>query len=115
MGNGALGWQIVEADSYERAVAQCGSHQFFDQALAPIDYALNQNPTGFRLVPGSSFLYLAKTKLRLNGLEVIPSFRLWFRINEESRTVTKLWVEIAPPEDMGIGESLWDSEDDIPF
>lgn len=109
------GWQVIEQESYERAVAQCGSHEFFDDALAPIEFALHRNPTGFPSVPGFQGIHLAKTKLRISGLDVIPSYRLWFRVDEEGRRVFKLWVEIAPPEDMGLGESFWDEEDDIPF
>jgi len=66
-------------------------------------------------VPGFPGIHLAKTKLRLLGLEVIPSYRLWFRVDEAHRAVHKLWVEIAPPEDMGYGQSFWDEEDDLPF
>lgn len=105
------GWQILEEESFARAVAQCGTHYFFDEALAPIDYALNRNPLGFPEVPGFPNIRLAKTKLRLlKTTEIIPSYRLWFRVDEATRIVHKLYVEIAPPEDMGFGESLWDED-----
>ncbi len=109
------GWEVLEEESYELSVAQCGTHQFFDEALSPITFSLNRNPTGWPKVQGFSDIYLAKTKLRLRGLEIIPSYRLWFRAVEATRRVHKLWVELAPPEDMGLGKSLWDDEDDIPF
>lgn len=112
---GGSGWQVIEEDSYERAIAQGGSYEFFDEALAPIEYALHRNPLGFPAVPGFRDVHLAKTKLRIFGPEVIPSYRLWFRVDEDRRTVHKLWVEIAPPEDMGIGESFCDEDDDLPF
>lgn len=104
------GWAVREEHTYELAVAQCGGYQFFDEALAPLEYALHRNPEGFDLVPGFKDIYIARTKLRLLGAEIIPSYRLWFRIDQASREVHKLWVEIAPPEDIG----LWDS-DESPF
>lgn len=109
------GWEVFEEGSYERAVAQLGTHEFFDDALAPITYALSRNPAGFRKIPGFQDLHLAKTKLRFIGLEIIPSYRLWFRIDHAQRSVYKLWVDMAPPEDMGLKSSLWDDEDDTPF
>lgn|SRR5579871_4827207 len=111
-GNGPpRGWQIVEEQSWDVAVANCGTHQFFDDALAPIDYALHRNPLGLPVVPGFPNLRIAKTKLRFIGGEIIPSYRIWVRLDEQNRVVYKLWVEIAPPEDMG----LWDEDDEIPF
>jgi hypothetical protein len=104
------GWTVIEEQSYEIAVAQCGTYQFFDEALAPLDYALHRNPLGFEAVQGYPDIYLARTKLRLLGPEIIPSYRLWFRVFPQKREVHKLWVEIAPPEDMG----LWD-DDEVPF
>lgn len=103
------GWIIRDEHSYELAAAQCGAYPLLDDALAPLDYALHRNPLGFDQVPGYPGIYIARTKLRLFGLEIIPSFRLWFRVDIDRREVHKLWVEIAPPDDMG----LWD--DDAPF
>ena len=108
------GWRVFEEESYNRAVAQLGTHEYFDDALAPVEYALHRNPLGFKKVPGFETLYLAKTKLRLFGLEIIPSYRLWFRIDVHDRAVAKLWVEIAPPEDMGIADDPFDP-DEIAF
>lgn len=106
-GRHSNGWQVYEEESFNTAVAQCGSHQFFDVALAPLEYALHRNPLAFEEVPGVPGVRLARTTLRLNGLEIIPSYRLWFRLDEARRKVAKLWVEIAPPEDMGLADDLW--------
>lgn len=105
------GWSIIEDPSYEISVAQCGSFPFIDEALAPIEYALHRNPLGFERIPGFENIYLAKTKLRFIRGEIIPSLRLWVKILPEVREVHKLWVEIAPPEDMG----YWDDDEKIPF
>lgn len=102
------GWEIFESEEYALSVSQCGSHQFFDEALGPIMHGLNRNPLGFEQVsPG---IYIAKTKLKISGGEIIPAYNLWFRADEAINIVCLLWVEIAPPETMG----LWD-DDDIPF
>jgi hypothetical protein len=105
------GWEVFEEESYERAVAQLGTHEFFDEGLAPITYALNRDPTGFQKVPGFPDIHLAKAKLRFIGMEIVPSYRLWFRINPVAMCVYKLWIDLAPPEDMG----FWDEEDGSPF
>jgi len=66
-------------------------------------------------VPGYPGFHIAKTKLRVTATEIIFSYRLLFRVDIHSRTVIKLRIEIASPEDMGIGDTLNDPEDDIPF
>lgn len=109
-GTPSHGWQIVEDPSFELAVSQCGSHEFFDEALAPVIWGMHRNPKGFDQVPGFPGIYIARTKIRLIGLEIIPSYRLWFRIVDETRTVHKLWVELAPPEDIGLTDNLWDDD-----
>jgi hypothetical protein len=109
------GWQIVEEESYALSVSQCGTFEFFDEALAPIEYALSRNPLGFPAVPGFPNIHRAKTKLRVFAQMVIPSYRLWFRVNTETKFVHKLFIEIAPPEDMAFGDSLCDKDDDLPF
>jgi hypothetical protein len=106
--SGDKGWKIVEEPSYELATAQGGGHEFFDDVTELLHYALHRNPTGFPQVPGYQGIYLAKTKLRIRLPEVIPSYRLWFRLDEATHTVHKLWIEIAPPEDM----EYWADEDD---
>jgi hypothetical protein len=107
---GGSGWAIVEDSSYTLAVAQAGGYPLLDQALAPLDYAFHRNPLGFPVVPGFPEIHLAKTSIRIFGSEIIPSFRVWIRVDSGARMVHKLWVEIAPPEDMG----FWD-DDDNPF
>lgn len=113
-GGDSQGWNVAEEESYVRAVAQAGGFEYIDPIIAPIDYALYRNPLGFQKVPGYQDLYLAKTKLRILGSEVVPSYRLWFRVDLGARTVWKLWVEVAPPEDMGLADDPW-GDDDLPL
>jgi hypothetical protein len=106
-----MGWNVVEEDSYERAVSQIGTHESLDIALEFISYGLHRNPLGF-LRTEYHQIFMAKTVLRFTDYgEIIPSYRLWFRVDENTLTVYKLWIDIAPPEDMG----YWDEEDDAPF
>lgn len=105
-----LGWQIVEAESYERSVAQCGGYERVDEIIAPIDYALSRAPLGFEKIPGYEDLYLAKTKLRVTERRIFPSHRLWFRAVPISRQVEKLWIDIAPPEDMAYTDDIFDED-----
>jgi hypothetical protein len=105
-----MGWKIVEEESYDRAVAQIATHESLDVALELISYGLYRNPQGY---PKTAYanIHLAKTKLRFTDSEIIPSYRLWFKVDIITETVHKLWIDIAPPEDMG----FWDEEDDAPF
>lgn len=109
----ASGWNFVEEDSWERALAQLGGARKVDRAIAPIIDALHRNPEGFDRVPDLPNHYLARTRLAIRDLDLIPSYRVWFRTDPAARTVHLLWIEIAPPEDMGLTDDLWD--DDIPF
>lgn len=104
------GWHIVDEDSFERAVAQCGSYEYFDSILAALEYALHRNPEGFPKVDEAKNIYLARTKIQFSGAMVIPAFHLWFRLDLENKTVHKLWLELSAPDDMDI----W-SDDDSPF
>ena len=108
------GCQVLEEESYQRAVAQCGSYEYLDDTLAPVDFALHRNPLGFAEVPSFPGIHLAKTKLRFAGLEIVPSFRMWLRVDVAARRVHKVCVEIAPPDDMGFARDPWD-ENEIPF
>ena len=108
------GWQVAEDESYVRSVASAGGYEYIDEIIAPVDYALSRNPTGFTKIPGYESIYLAKTKLRFLRNEIVPSYRLWFRVDAKRRRVWKLWIEIAPPEDMGFADDPWD-DDEIPF
>lgn len=107
------GWHIVEEESWERAMAQLGGARRVDRAIAPIIDALHRNPEGFDRVPGHHALYLARTKLAIRDLDLIPSYRVWFRTDPAAHVVHLLWIELAPPEDMGLTDDLWD--DDLPF
>jgi hypothetical protein len=113
-GNNA-GWQVIEDDSYLRAVALCGGYEYVDQIIAPLDYHLHRKPTEFEPIPGFPNYYMAKTKLRISGADVILSHRLWFRVDEAQRKVWKLWVEPAAPEDMAFSENPWGEDDEDSF
>ena len=76
--------------------------------------AIESNPLAFPEVPGLDGIHLARTKLAIRDLEIIPALRVWFRPSKQSNTVYLLWVELAPPEDMGLGENLWDPDEE-PF
>jgi hypothetical protein len=111
---GNNGWNVLEEESFELSVAQSGGYQYIDVVLGPVDYALSKNPTSFPQVPGFTSLYIAKTKLRIFDRQVIPSYRLWFRADATKRVVSKLWIELCPPAEMGIADDPWDDEE-IPF
>jgi len=106
------GWQVVEDDSFELSLAQFRDTKAIDSALGPIELGLNRNPLGFPEVPGFPNIRLAKTKLHFLGAEIIPSYRLWFRLDEVTKTVHKLFVELTPPDLSGFPD---DEDDDIPF
>lgn len=91
---------LVEDEAYERGVAGCGGAAKVDQAIAPIIYALGKNPMGFEETDVPS-VYLARTKLRINGPDVVLSHSVWFRPDPASRTVHLLWIEITDPDAMG--------------
>lgn len=99
-------WAVVEENSFERSAAQLGGLKWVDRALAPIMLAVEGNPLAFPVVPGTDGIRIARNLLVINDLELIPSLRVWFRVSEQSRTVYMLYVELAPPEDMGIGDSI---------
>jgi hypothetical protein len=108
------GWEVFEEETYRLAANQCGGAEYVDRITEPVDYTLSRNPTGFLKIPGYPNLYLAKTKLRIVGPEIIPSFRLWFRIDADRKRVFKEYIEISPPEDMGFADDPFDP-DEIPF
>ena len=103
------GWEIVEEASYARSVAEI--HEILahlDEAVAPLDYALHRNPEGFPQVPGIDGILLAKTSIRFVGTRVIPSLKLWFRIDRGARRVHKLWLAVSRPEEM----EYWNADGD---
>lgn len=99
-------WHVIEEDSFERSAAQLGGLRYVDAALAPIMNVVESNPLAFEEVPGMPGIRVARTKVSVTGLEMIPALRLWLRTSEASSTVYLLYVELAPPEDMAIGDSL---------
>jgi len=108
------GWEVVEEETYALSVQYCGGAEYIDSITEQVDYSLSRNPTGFSLIPGYQNLYLAKTKLRIVGSDVTPSFRIWFRVDSKRQRVVKLYIEITPPEEMGFADDPFDP-DEIPF
>lgn len=87
---------------------QCGGLSVVDEVIAPIKYALSRNPSGFPST-GVAGVQIAKTKLRINGPDVVLSHAVWFRVHSQSKTVELLWVEVTAPDAMEWGD------DEIPF
>lgn len=103
------GWEIIEADSFERGIAQCGGHAVVEERIAVVKHGLSRDPFGY-LETQLAGIWLAKTKVRWEGSEIVPAYAVRYRISPESRTVTLLHIEWAAPED-----DLWDDGwDDIP-
>lgn len=98
--------KLIEEPSYERATAQFGGAQSIDWALEPMVDIIAASPDSFPVVNGFSPLRIAKTKLAVRDLEVIPSLRVWFYISNDDESVHLWWVEITPPDDMGIDDDL---------
>ena len=105
----SIGWQVLEDQSFETALAQFQNPRGIDSALASIDLGLHRNPKEWPAVPGFPGVHLAKTKLHLDGAEIIPSYLLWFRVMEDIRQVHLLWIEINPPDRTGFP----DDEDNL--
>jgi hypothetical protein len=104
-------WQIREETSYESSAENAGGMEDVDAALANITYALHRNPIGFHKLHGTRSIYIAKTKLRITEVKIIPAYRLYFRVEFEERVVCKLWVEMCHPSDMLYGDTFNDQED----
>jgi hypothetical protein len=105
----------MEETSFPHSVSLIGLMEEIDEILAKIDYALYRNPSGFPLLPGTKAIHVAKTKLRIFGMRVVPAYRMFVRVDYAQKCVFKLWIELSPPSDMSFGASLNDEEDDIPF
>jgi len=108
------GWEVVEEETYALSAQYCGGAEYVDSITEQVDYSLSRNPKGFLNIPGYQNLYLAKTKFRIVGPEVTPSFRIWFRVDTKRRQVHKLYIEVAPPEEMGFADDPFD-RDEKPF
>lgn len=65
-----------------------------------VQWQVNINPHGFDEVPGFPGIHIAKTKVIVDGNKIIPALTLWFRIDEVSRVVTKLYIEMTDPDEM---------------
>lgn len=113
-GCASSGFQIVNEDSYEDAVLNCGGHQFVDEALCMVDEALNKYPLGFQALSNSSDVRFAKTKLRISKGTLIPAMTVFFTVDAERRIVRKLHVKWSSPEEMAFADNPWDS-DEPPF
>jgi len=113
-GGNSDGWEVVEEETYALSVQHCGGAEYVDSVTEQVDYHLSRNPKGFLKIRGYQNLYLAKTKLRIRGSEVIPSFRIWVRLDLQRRRVHKLYIEVAPPDEMGFADDPFDT-DEIPF
>ncbi|WP_126154530.1 hypothetical protein [Paracoccus haematequi] len=93
-------WTIAENEDYLRGVAHCGGARSVDEAIAPIMYALARRPLGFDETEVNG-VYLARTKLRINGPDFTLSHSVWFRPVEAIKTVELLWIEVTAPDAMG--------------
>ena len=107
--SGSNGWQIMEHDSFDESVLQCGGHKEIDEGLAWVDEALNKNPLGFMLLHQHSNIRFVKTRLRIKGSKVFPAYRLLFTADPETKTVTKLHVSLCDPDDMPFTRDPWDN------
>lgn len=92
-------WAIVEDENYLRGVANCGGARSVDEAIAPILYALARYPMGFDETDVKG-MYLARTKLRINGPDFTLSHSVWFCPDEKTKTVELRWIEITAPDAM---------------
>lgn len=97
------GWEIVEASSFELGIAHCGGHQVVEEAIAPIKLGLCRNPDQY-LETDRPGIFLAKSKLRTNGPDIIMAYSLWFRLSREQQVVELLHVEWTNPDPWGEDE-----------
>lgn len=86
------GFQIVEEWSYQDSITSglSVSNQLADEALSAIMYALQSNPSAFGLAFGQNIRVAKMNERPLDGL---PVFRVFFRVDEASRTVDLLHVD----------------------
>jgi hypothetical protein len=98
------GWIVFESEDFERGAVQCGGLAIVEEVIAPIKYALSRNPLGFPPT-GIAEVRLARTKLRINGPDLVLSHTVWFRAHTESSSVELLWVEVTSPDQMDWSES----------
>lgn len=103
------GWQVAEGPDFERGALSCGGLANVEEIIAPIKLGLHRNPEGFHRTKTQG-IWIARTKLRMNGPDIQLSHCVWFRLHPEDRIVTMLWVEVTQPENMN-----WDEDWEIPF
>lgn len=103
------GWQVIEADDFERGALQCGGLKQVEEVIAPIKFGLSRDPTGFQETVVSG-IWIARTRLRMNGPDIILSHCVWYRIDAPKREVRLLWVEVTKPENMD-----WPDDWEVPF
>lgn len=113
-GFGSSGWNIVEHDSYDESVFECGGYPLVEDATAWVDFFLNRNPLKFPQLHQTSDIRIIKTKLRIKGSKAIPSYRILFVADEATRIVTKLHVSVCQPDEMAYGDP-WTEYDDPTF
>jgi hypothetical protein len=110
LGGNESDWEIIDGgETFRESVQRCGGPQLVAEILAPVEYALRRNPFGFAKIGSYSTLWLAKTKLRIRRLEVLPACRMWFTVDASARRVCKLFVEFSSPEDMALSDDLWEA------
>jgi hypothetical protein len=97
-------YQIAEENSYLPSVSALGRVNEIEENIGFIDYALHRAPQGFPIVEGMTTVRLAKTKMRISLSEIVPAYRLWFRIDEGKKVVHKLYLELCPPSDMAFDD-----------
>ena len=103
-------WTVREADSFELGAAQCGGLHVVEEHIAVIKLGLSKNPKEFLLTQLLN-IYVAKTDLHWRGSEIVMAYNLWFRVDDDARTVDLLWIEWRNP-----GPEDWgDDVDYIPF
>ncbi|AUH32726.1 hypothetical protein [Paracoccus tegillarcae] len=109
-----MNWIIEEATSYRAAVYDCGDQIVVANGTLPIRFGLKREPRGFFqtgvLDSTGKEIWIARTKLDLNGPEIIMSYTVRYVIDVEQRIVILLHVEHTLPEEM-----TWNDDDPLPF
>lgn len=86
------GYEIVHEQTYDYALSNALELriELAEEALGPIIYALSRNPSAFPIVLGSN-IRIAKISARERDL--LPAFRVFFRLIEERKRVDLLYVD----------------------
>jgi hypothetical protein len=95
---------LVESATFTASVNALGGAQEMDEILASVYEGATRNPLGYRVPPGMKKTRIARTRQVLTiDWDFIPAFRVWLRADVETHTVTLLYVELCPAEDMELG------------